>query len=576
MISSRVLTFTVSDNKIFAGTDGAGVFVSENSGISWIKSNSGLRARYGDVLSLVFNGSNLYAGTFGWIFSSTNNGLSWNPLNDDWGQYGYVTAMAADGSNIFAGTDSGGVFFSNDNGASWNQRNVGLTDVETGNVPKITYLVSISTNIFAGTDSRGVYISTNNGASWLPVNNGLANKNVNVLAFSDTDLFAGTEGGGLFRSVDNGKNWTAVNTGLTHTIIRSIAINGTKIFAGTGWGGVFLSVNNGNSWTPVNTGLMNLAAGALAVSGPDLFAGVYSEGVWRRPLSEMHISVTVTAPYGGENWRAGSTEFLFWNSSNIQNVKIEYSLNGGADWLTIVNSTPAGSAGYPWSVPDTASDNCLVRISDVLDPGIYDISNDPFTIYQPSLVLTAPNGCENWKAGSIDTITWIANHVQNVKIEYSANGGGGWSTVISTMAAVPSSYHWTIPDTSSTDCLVKISDVQDVSIFDVSDSCFSIETLPVGIIFTENVLPIRYNLRQNVPNPFNPSTKIEFALPKPEFVKIEVYNLKGQKIETLLAGIMPAGCHKVEFNGQGLASGIYLYRIETASWQDMKKMVLLK
>ena len=96
----------------------------------------------------------------------------------------------------------------------------------------------------------------------------------------------------------------------------------------------------------------------------------------------------------------------------------------------------------------------------------------------------------------------------------------------------------------------------------------------IGIL-SERVSTI-YELFSNFPNPFNPSTKIKFALPKPETVTIEVYNIIGQKIQTLLNKPMPAGYHEVEFNGQNLSSGIYLYRIETGQWQDIKKMVLIR
>jgi predicted GH43/DUF377 family glycosyl hydrolase len=95
-------------------------------------------------------------------------------------------------------------------------------------------------------------------------------------------------------------------------------------------------------------------------------------------------------------------------------------------------------------------------------------------------------------------------------------------------------------------------------------------------------IPLIFELKQNYPNPFNPSTKIKFALPKPKNVKIEVYNIIGQKIETVLNKPMPAGHHEVEFNAGNLSSGIYLYRIvidsygEAGGWQDVKKMVLLK
>ena len=89
-------------------------------------------------------------------------------------------------------------------------------------------------------------------------------------------------------------------------------------------------------------------------------------------------------------------------------------------------------------------------------------------------------------------------------------------------------------------------------------------------------IPEDHSLYYNYPNPFNSSTKIKFALPKSETVKIEVYNIIGQKLQTLLNKSMPAGYHEVEFNGQNLYSGIYLYRIETGDWSDVKKMLLVK
>ncbi len=88
--------------------------------------------------------------------------------------------------------------------------------------------------------------------------------------------------------------------------------------------------------------------------------------------------------------------------------------------------------------------------------------------------------------------------------------------------------------------------------------------------------PLKYNLLQNYPNPFNPSTTIKYALPTAENVNIEIFNTIGQRIETLLDRHMSAGIHQIDFNGQHLPSGIYLYRMKTRTWQEVKKMVLLK
>jgi len=90
------------------------------------------------------------------------------------------------------------------------------------------------------------------------------------------------------------------------------------------------------------------------------------------------------------------------------------------------------------------------------------------------------------------------------------------------------------------------------------------------------IIPDHFELKQNHPNPFNPSTTIKFYLPKTSDVKIEVYNVAGQKIQTLINAKMAAGSQRVEFNAQNLSSGIYFYRIKAGEFHDVKKMVLLQ
>ena len=102
------------------------------------------------------------------------------------------------------------------------------------------------------------------------------------------------------------------------------------------------------------------------------------------------------------------------------------------------------------------------------------------------------------------------------------------------------------------------------------------EKFDTGIRGWKEEFPLAFVLMQNYPNPFNPSTKIKFSLPKPETVKIEVYDIIGQKIQTLLNKTMPAGYHEVQFNGQNLSSGIYLYRIKAGEWSEVRKMILLR
>jgi len=89
-------------------------------------------------------------------------------------------------------------------------------------------------------------------------------------------------------------------------------------------------------------------------------------------------------------------------------------------------------------------------------------------------------------------------------------------------------------------------------------------------------LPTRFALRQNYPNPFNPSTTLSFNIPHSSFVILKVYNILGQEVRTLVNEKKDAGAHMVRFNAEGLPSGVYVYRIESAGHVASRKMLLLK
>jgi hypothetical protein len=91
-----------------------------------------------------------------------------------------------------------------------------------------------------------------------------------------------------------------------------------------------------------------------------------------------------------------------------------------------------------------------------------------------------------------------------------------------------------------------------------------------------DAVPARYELSQNYPNPFNPSTTIRYAIPMAGLTTVKVFNLLGQEVATLVNEMQPAGAYTVHFNASALSSGVYFFRIQSASFNSVKKMVLLK
>ncbi len=106
--------------------------------------------------------------------------------------------------------------------------------------------------------------------------------------------------------------------------------------------------------------------------------------------------------------------------------------------------------------------------------------------------------------------------------------------------------------------------------FELIISPFATNTQPI------NELPSDLTLNQNYPNPFNPTTNISFALPQSGDVRLEVFNMLGQRVGVLADGFMQAGRHTVAFDASALSSGVYVYRLQTGSTVLSKKMTLIK
>ena len=103
-----------------------------------------------------------------------------------------------------------------------------------------------------------------------------------------------------------------------------------------------------------------------------------------------------------------------------------------------------------------------------------------------------------------------------------------------------------------------------------------VNLLPSGIAAAPSNLPMRYALEQNFPNPFNPTTTISYALPRPATVELKVYDILGNEVQTLVEGHQAAGFYRLQFDCSQLACGLYFYRLTAGEFKEQKKMVIVK
>ena len=98
----------------------------------------------------------------------------------------------------------------------------------------------------------------------------------------------------------------------------------------------------------------------------------------------------------------------------------------------------------------------------------------------------------------------------------------------------------------------------------------------VGVNNNLNIVPENFSLDQNYPNPFNPTTSIKYSVPELLKVKLSVFDITGKEINTLVNEKQSIGRHEIKFNAADLSSGIYFYELNTGSFREVKRMVLVK
>jgi hypothetical protein len=303
-------------------------------------------------------------------------------------------------------------------------------------------------------------------------------------------------------------------------------------------------------------------------------------------------SIALTSPNGGEVFLAASEASITWQSTGaIDSVGLHYSSDGGQNWEAIEASYP-NLGTYLWTVPTAPTLLAKVKVSDVIGGEAADESDTTFSITDD---MTAPEVDTLYLAGSTDLLITFSEELEISSAENLANyvidnevtvlqatlDPGGKEVYLVT------SEH--LPDVIYTITMNGILDraIPPNTIAENTTAQYELEPSGTGGDEEPNVLPKAYALSQNFPNPFNPSTRITFAIPEregqPEEVRtsLYIYNLKGQLVRTLFEGTMKPGYHTLIWDGRdragsGAGSGVYFYRLIAGDFELTKKMILMK
>jgi len=212
-------------------------------------------------------------------------------------------------------------------------------------------------------------------------------------------------------------------------------------------------------------------------------ATVYDESDANFELSPAP-TITVTSPNGGEEWVLGSTHDISWTSSDVSgNISI-YLFQGGSYYHTI-SSSQLNDGSYSWAILSgyAEANNYKIRISSVSDATVYDESDTNFELSPAHITVTSPNGGEDWELGSTNAILWSSTDYVSGNVKIELFQGGSAYQIIEGSTDNSGSYSWTIPYTYDADNAyrVRISSIEDASVYDESDDDFSLYYLPYTI-----------------------------------------------------------------------------------------------
>lgn len=391
---------------------------------------------------------------------------------------------------------------------------------------------------------------------WIHTNDP-GNLTINSIAFNSSNWVYAATNSGVYRSTDNGNSWT--NIGPADSVVSAVAVGADgQIFAGmqsSFSGGLRRSTDEGSHWTTVIIDTL------FMYSPPVHFLAINSIGY----VLASSYNAVYRSTDNGSHWTTAYVDMYGYSEVFTMAINASGLIFAGTSG-GVFRSSDDGSG---WTKVNNGLEDTLVRAVGTDETGFIYAG-----VWGTSIFRSGDNGGYWVRVDSGLTNSLISYLIGNsLDHVYAATNGGG------VFRSTDNGTSWNPVISGLTNLDIKCLALNSNGYLFAGTSgggVYKSQQSTTGVRQSSKEMPEEFSLGQNFPNPFNPSTVINYQLETRDYVSLKVYDMLGREIAKLVNGIQDAGYKSVQFNASDLPSGVYFYRLQAGKYSENRKMLLMK